>query len=145
MSTKTYNGKEVQCTFGTINLRDGAPESGTFVEVGRSTATAEMVALIGGAVLVTRNDRTGTISVTLSASSDRNDELSAIVAAHEDTGVPTAYAFMLKDNSGRTLHECGKCVLAGYPADSFSESVPTRVWTFLAPQLKMSPGGSNDL
>lgn len=145
MSTKAYNGAEVQCTFGTINLRDGAPEQGTFVEVGRTTATAEMVALIRSAVIVTRNDRTGIISVTLSAASDVNDQLTAIIAAHEDTGKPTAYPFMLKDNSGRTLHECGKCVLAGYPAESYSESVPTRVWTFVAPDLKMSPKGSNDL
>jgi hypothetical protein len=145
MATKTYNGKEVNASFGSINLRDGAPEDGEFCTVSRTTATSEMSALVNGAVLVMRNDRTGSITVTLSAASDVNDELSDVMAAQEAAGVLDARAFSLTDNSGRTKHECGKVVLAGYPADGFSGSIATRAWTFWAPDLKMDPRGSNDL
>jgi hypothetical protein len=143
---KVYNSSQVTIAWGPLNLNDGAPPAaGTFCEVAHTTERTSMTALLGGgAVINMHTDTTGTVSVTLVATANINDQLSRRLTDHQN-GVPTALALTVKDNSGRTLHTCEKAVLQGWPADTFAEQAHSRVWVFLCPELVMGSNGGNDL
>jgi hypothetical protein len=145
--TTAYNAKQVIVTWGPLNLTTGALAEGTFVEVAPTARRASQTALMNeDGVIVLMNNKTGTVTVTLSASADVNDRLTEALQEQLDTERPVARPLLVKDHSGRALDSCPKAVLDGWPTKSYSgDAAPTYVWVFLCPSLKMAANGSNNL
>jgi|SRR5687767_14594849 hypothetical protein len=144
--SKTYNSKQVTLSWGPYDLTLAALATGEFVNVNPSARRAAMSPLLGGGGVVNmQNDTTGTVTVTLTAAGDVNDQLSEVLQEQLDSGIPEAHSLLVKDHSGRTVVACDKSILDGWPQISYTETVPTVQWVFLCPDLKMFVGGSNDL
>jgi hypothetical protein len=140
---KTYNARDVIFSSEELSLTDGAPATGTFLEVARKTATLTTSTTLGHAQIVNvQNDRLGTFTLTLTYSADQNDALAARLALTESSKIPTTNAYMVKDHNGRTVHSMANGVIVGYPTESYGESGPTRVWV-IEGLLEMNPAGGN--
>jgi hypothetical protein len=130
----------------TLNLTDGAPATGTFLEVAldaeESTVTPVMA---GGGVINMFPSTSGRMTVTLVASAVQNNALSDARRDQKKEGSPRAWALQAKDGQGFTVHSCPFAVIQGAPVDTFSETVPSRVWVFLCPQLDMDHRESKNL
>lgn len=149
MANTTYNARQVLLTWGSTALTDGAPLTGDFCTVERTAPSAAIVGTLGGgAVAIAGNDRTGTVTVTLYASSVENADLSAALELQESDGRIISYKLLAKDYNGTEEFSSDQAFIAGPPAVAFSAdgtSAPTRVWTFLCPGLKMVYGAGNAL
>lgn len=145
--TTVYNSKQVIGTWGTINLTPAALSEGTFAEVAPTARRASQTALLGGdGVIALLGNTTGTVTFTLSAASDVNDKLTALLELQLETGLPVSLPLTIKDHSGRSLDHCPKAVLDGYPTKTYAaDAVPVYQWVFLCPNLKIAANGSNNL
>lgn len=144
---KTYNAKQVIVTWGATELTPGMPESGTTVEVDRTSVAASLTPILGGSAVVNvRNDKTGMIRVSLLASSDANEALTEALLFAEEAGTPAIAPMMVNDvSSGKTKHSTPIAVIEKFPTMTYTENVPTLTWTFLCTDLKMEPRGGNDI
>lgn len=86
--------------------------------------------------------RLGTITITLSASSLANDELSALANINSLGGFDAAFPISIVDLSGRSLIFASKCWLQTSPEATFGTEIGSREWVFGAADLLMQLGGN---
>lgn len=145
--TTSYNAQQVIVTWGSQVLTDGVPETGENITVARTTESGSLVSNLGGdAVLLLRNDRTGTLTITLFSHSEANTYLSEALTRQERTGRAVAKPLMVKDYNGNELFTSDTAVVATMPESGFAgDAVPTRSWTLLLPNLQMTHGGGTEV
>ncbi len=142
---KQYDPKEVVMQWDGVDLNAGIAE-GTFVTIARNTRTfTQNTGGDGGSTRVRMHDRSGVITLTYRAGSATNDALSAR-AQDEELEPPVNHVapFLIKDFSGRTLHDGKQAWLDGPANDEKATEEGNIEWSFLVHDLKMFLGGSLD-
>lgn len=94
----------------------------------------------GNATRVKNNNRGGSFSVTLSASSPTNAILSARVAA-DYLSENLVGPMILKDLNGDTVLEADGCFIEDVPDLSFGQERGSRTWVFQCAALRIFAGG----
>lgn len=139
-SYKNYDPALVVCTFKGIRLTGYA--DGTFISAEREEDAFSKSVGAGGDVTRVRNrNRSGSVTVTLQASSPTNDLLSAI--ANEDeilgTGVGT---LLVKNINGTTILEAENAWIRKMPTVEAAKDASSREWAFDCAELVMVIGGA---
>lgn len=127
-------------TLGTIDILDGAID-GDFASITRDNArwTREHDRA-GNSTRVRNNNRGGTISVTIDASSPTNARLSRAVQ-EDDLGESVVGTLLLRDLNGDTIIEADGAFVEDIPDLSFGNSSGTRVWVFQCANIRKFVGG----
>jgi hypothetical protein len=126
--------------FGSIDVVDGAVE-GEFLGVAMDNKRWSIEGdRAGNATRVKNNRRTGTVTITLSASSPTNAVLSAL--AQVDDGTENVVGLLLiKDLSGTTLIEADGAFIEDIPDLGFGSDRGSRVWVFRCASVTKYVGG----
>jgi hypothetical protein len=137
----TYSPEDVSVSIAGAVL-SGYSE-GTFVVVSREEDAYSKVVGSDGDVTRSKNaNKSGTIALTLKASSPSNDILSGLATKDELDGSGVA-PIIVKDNSGTTI--CGgKGWVRKKPDAEFAKEVGDREWTFDVGTLTMFIGGNTE-
>lgn len=137
---KNYDPKQVTLTFKGYLITGYA--EGTFIQVARNEDSFETsVGADGKVTRVRKNDKSGTITVTLQAESPSNAVLSGFLLADELSG--TGYGnVQVKD-----LNKVGLCAAPNAwvqkPADvENGDTAGNREWTIACDELEISQGGA---
>ena len=137
----TYNPSSVALIIAGVIVEGYA--DGTFIKVKRNKDLySQKVGAYGDVVKVRSADKSGTLSVTLLATSNTNDFLSALLLADEAaSNGTTEVPLMLKDNNGNTII-AGNGHIKGWPEVDISVDVPNREWTLNMSCLQIFIGGN---
>lgn len=141
---KQYNPKEVIATWDGVDLASGAV-SGTFITVVPNARDIVMNVspVDGGGTIVTSEDRSAVVEITVRSGSKTNDALSKRVNDARGGNRPVK-PLSITDFSGTSLHSCAQAVLDGPPEDAFASDEGTRVWRFLCHKMDSFAGGNQD-
>lgn len=93
--------------------------------------------------IATNPSRMGKITITLSATSAANDELSAIANLGNFGTFSAPIPILVVDTSGRTVITATKCWLEKAPTVTFGKEIGDREWVFGAGDLLLSIGGNS--
>jgi len=116
--------------------------AGTFVKCSRDEDAFTKTVGAGGDVARTRNaNRSGSIEITLLASSPSNDVLSALAAKDELSGTGVGPA-MIKDGSGTALASAQNCWVKKLPDFERAKELGETVWLIDCDVLSMTIGGT---
>jgi hypothetical protein len=136
----TYDPSQVVITVDGAALSGLA--AGTFVTVSRSTDTFTTVVGADGEVTRVKSaDRSGTLSVVLTQSSNSNAVLAALAARDELTS-NAVFPIQVKDNSGTSIFFSSEAWIKKPPDGSFGDTLGTREWTFGLARVEMNHGGN---
>lgn len=86
-------------------------------------------------------DLSGTVEITLLASSPSNDYLAAAFLADQQSGAGVL-PFLLRESSGALLASAESMWIVKSPDVSFSRSVSTRVWQLASDRITVVPAGT---
>lgn len=137
---KQYNPAKVVLTFNGVRVTGFM--DGTFLEAERTEDAFEMSAGAGGDVArVRKNDRSGSVTLTLQQTSPSNDILSALALQDEQFGTGVG-ELLLKDINGTTVAEANNAWIRKVPNAEFSDSISGREWVFDCAELALFSGGS---
>lgn len=140
MSTPTYDPSAVIIIFAGNRILGYA--DGTFVKVSRNSETFKLYKGTSGEGARAKSlDKSATVTLTLMHTSPSNDILAANAALDEaaSSGVT---ALLIKDLSGRTIHQAQEAWVKK-PADSeFGKEIATREWTIECNDISMGVNGS---
>jgi len=126
---------------GVFDIVDGAVNPGDFLSTARDNPTWSREAdRAGNATRVRNNNKGGTVSVTLSASSPTNTVLSGAQATDELTENVTG-VLTLKDLNGNTVIVATGAFLNATPDVSFGGERGSRTWVWEAAQIESFLGG----
>lgn len=143
MALKTFDPDQIVFSFALLPIKGWAED--TFINVSRITEAFTSVAGADGEVVRTKsNDNRLRIEVTLMATSDSNDVLSALhnVDLEEPNGAGVG-PLSLMDLSGRQLLAEPEAWIANAPDIEYSRSVGSRTWVFeTSGEGKRFDGGS---
>ena len=143
---RQYDPLEVVGTFvlntgQTINILDGSISPGDFVTTTKDNPRwAREFDRAGNTTRVKNNNRGGTVSVVLSASSPTNTALS-LVATQDDLTESRVGALLLKDLNGNTVVEADGAFIEDIPAPSFGSTRGSRTWVWQCANLRPFVGG----
>lgn len=141
MIVGTYSPEDVSVSIGAAII-SGFTE-GTFINIARNEDQYTMVVGADGKVTRSKNaNRSGTMTLTLKASSASNDVLSAIASLDELAGTGVK-AVIVKDNSGRSVY-AGKGWIRKTPAGEFAKEVGDREWMLDIASLTPFAGGNEE-
>lgn len=139
MQVYTYSPEDVSFAIGGAVI-SGYSE-GTFITVEREEDAFTKIVGADGIVTRSKNaNRSGMVTLTLKASSPSNDVLSALATQDEIDGTGVR-AFIVKDNSGTSLH-AGKGWVRKKPNAEYAKEVSDREWTFDIAALDHFVGGN---
>lgn len=139
---KNYSPKSFVLYFGGVPLQ--GYEDGTSIEVEFSEdAFSKKTGNDGQTVRVQNPDESGSITVTLQATSPSNDVLSAIAIADRRglSGVGIK-PIMLKDLNGNTVCASAYAWVRKMPNVQVTRDAPPREWVFDCAELNMFVGGA---
>jgi hypothetical protein len=140
MAVKTYDPGKIVLTFAG-NLIGGYAD-GTFVLAERREGAFGLVIGAGGeGCRIRSRNKSGSVTLTLMASSLANDILSAIAAADELAGTGVGPLF-LKDLNGNTLVAAANAWIEKLPNVEFGKDLSTREWLIACEQLDVTVGGN---
>lgn len=140
MATRTYDPGEHLCSFLAVPL--SAWGTDTFIMASRAEDAFSMTVGAGGEVARNRNrNRTGSVTVTLLASSPENDLLSAIAVADELRGEGVGPLFV-KDRLGTTLVHAENAWIRKMPDLERAKETGQIEWVFDCAVLDVFIGGS---
>lgn len=140
MSTKTYDPGLVVVSIGG-NIISGFAD-GTFISVERtSDSFSKQVGADGEVTRVRSRDRSGSITLTLMASSLSNDILTALHKLDELSGTGVV-PFLLKDLAGTTLVAAQSCWIRKPANVEFGKELSNREWALDANPIVMTVGGN---
>lgn len=128
MAVKTYNLAEVQAIFGPVEMGGYGEDGGIRIEWQENLWEYSRNA-DGGGTRSKNNSNDALVSVTLSQSSEKNSELSAIQAVDRRTGAGV-FPMMVRDTNGTTLLAGKSSWIEKRPDVEFNKAVTTRVWVF---------------
>lgn len=136
---RTYDPGRVNIIFGG-HIITGPFADGTFVKVERDTPSfSKFIGADGGGCRVRSRDKSGKVTITLSAASPSNDILSAYLAADELLGTGSK-PLQVKDLNGTTLAHAEAAWITK-PADiERGKEMSNTEWVFEALEIKMNVG-----
>lgn len=140
MSLKTYDPKQVLVLVGGVPM--GGFTDGAFVSVSRDEDSfTKVVGADGETSRSKRNNRSGSMTLTLHQTSPSNDVLSALAIADElsNAGVVPV---MVKDSSGRSILFSALGWIRKPADSSFSAEIEDREWVLDLADLDMSVAGN---
>lgn len=144
MGTPTYNAKQYTITWGPIVFNDGAPASGDFATMRRTTASSAFSPGLNSGCAVMLPSPDGSIDLVQQAHATNNGLLSDILRRQESEGRIVSHPLLVQDFNGETVHKCENAYLQGFPEDSVSaDAEPQRTWTLLLPDFDMNQRGSS--
>jgi hypothetical protein len=139
MTTRTYDPALVNVSFSGIPLSGFAPD--TFLKATRSTdAFALKIGAGGEAARALSRDRSGEVTLTLMATSQSNDLLSAIANADEQSGQGVG-ALFIKELNGTTLLMAESAWVKKMPDLERGTDIATVEWVFTCADLTVFLGG----
>lgn len=139
---KNYNPAEVSVIIAGSLIQGFA--DGSFIKAERDEPAYSLyMGTDGEGTRAKSNNKSGTITLTLTQSSSSNDILSALAQADElsDGGV---FSVLIKDNSGSSLCEATKSYIEKMPAVEFGREVGSREWVIKTDNLIIFAGGNQE-
>lgn len=149
MALHRYNPSQVTAVWAlagglaSIDILQGAAP-GSFITASLPPLWAHRAGRNGAGVRVKNLDRSGTLSVTITAESPLNTALSAVVISDDltETAVGT---IMVKDLNGSSLYTGTGAFLQGHPPQlEFATEAGTRTWTWLVNEVVPFVGGQDE-
>lgn len=140
MGVRTYDAAKVAVTVKGLAISGWA--DGTFVVVDRMEESFTKV--IGADGFTSRsktNNRSGTITLTLSQTSPSNEVLSGLLADDELNG-NGVFPIMVKDISGTTVLFSGTGWIQKPPSVEFGKEISNREWVIDVSDLHMTVAGN---
>lgn len=137
--TASYNPKDLIVTVGGVPLSGFAPDESITIERNEANVSLRTGASGEGVRSINPN-RSGTISITLMASSASNDTLNALARADELAGRGQA-PLLIKDGGGRTLVAATSVWVQTEPPIGYGSEPRDREWVLEAEALDMTQGG----
>lgn len=139
MALKTYDPNKVLVTFAGNLLTGFAPD--TFISLARNEDAFTLVVGAGGEATRSQNrNRSGTITVTLMATSQTNDILSVIATADELSGIGVA-PFFITEFNGTTAAIAKTAWIKKMPTLERAKEAGTVEWVFETDCLQEFAGG----
>lgn len=139
MATKTYDPADVLGTLGPVIFSGYA--DGTFLSVEKAEDTFSVsIGASGHQTRVRNRNESGTVTLTLQASSRVNDALSTLHNLDLISNSGKA-PLLIKDAEGTTLVAAEDAWVKKIPAVEFSKDMPTRTWVIECPKLVVFAGG----
>lgn len=140
MAVKTYDPERVVVTFGSLTIKGFGPD--TFVKATRLEDTFTTQTGCGGDVARSRNqNKTGEVELTLMATSDSNNALSAVAKLDEDSGTGIG-PFMVKDLNSLTLCSGENAWVKKWPDMERAKESGVATWILSVEKLNMTIGGA---
>lgn len=137
---RTYDPLAIVVTLGE-NIITGFAD-GTFVNAERASDSFTKTVGASGEVARTRSrDKSGSITLTLMASSQANDLLTALYLEDELLGTGTR-PLMVKDLNGTTLCSAINCWVKKPASVEFGKDLSNREWALDCDVLNMIVGGN---
>jgi hypothetical protein len=137
---KTFDFKKVACILGTHQVRGF--QDGTGIEVEYDEDHWQLTTGADGeGCRAKSNNKSGTVTITLQASSESNQFLSNLALSDElsNGGV---VPFLLKDNSGFDLHAAEQMYIHKRPKADYGRENAVRVWVLKTDNLNTFFGGN---
>lgn len=139
MTTRTYDPALVNISFSGLPLGGFAPD--TFLQVERNEDGFTLMVGAGGEAARSQSrNRSGRVTLTLLATSQTNDVLSAIANADELGGTGVG-ALFIKEFNGTTLVLAESAWIMKQPTIERGAEVTTVEWVFECEELTMFAGG----
>jgi hypothetical protein len=142
MAVRNYNLAEVQAIFGPVEMGGYGEEGGVRIEWQENLWEYSRHA-DGGGTRTKNNANDALVTVTLSQSSEKNAELSAIVAVDKLTGAGVN-PMMVRDINGTTLLAGTSAWIEKRPDVEFNKAVTARVWVFHVENFDGLIGSGNE-
>lgn len=137
---KTYDPKQVIVTVGDKQITGFAEDS--MVEVDRlEDAWALTVGVDGEGTRAKSNNKAGTITLRLAASSDSNAVLGGFAIADEVSNAGLV-PVLIKDKSGQDIVVASQAYVKKMPTREFARENTTNEWVMETDNLVMSLGGN---
>lgn len=142
-ATWAYSPRQVTVSFADI-LIDGGFGEDEFLSIEKQEDDTIDIAGVGGDVAVSViADNRATCSLTLLATSDMNDRMSALRAAGRLTAVGVAVGeFYVADRLGRSIHKARSAWIQKPPQVTYARGPGQRVWTIRIANLNTFNGGN---
>lgn len=137
---KTYDPTEVSVIVGGHVVEGGI--EGDFCSVARDEDAYSYQADVSGGGTRTKNpNKAGKVTLTLQASSDSNNFLSALILADEadNSGI---VSILIRDNSGNDLHKSEASYVTKHPDAAYSKELGQRAFIIQCENLVMFSGGN---
>lgn len=139
MAIKTYDPSDVLGTLAGIIFSGYA--DGTFLSVDKAEDTfSTSIGATGFPTRVRNRNESGTVTITLQASSRINDQLSLLhnldLLSNAGKG-----PLLIKDAEGTTLVAAEDAWIKKIPTVEYAKDMPVRVWVIDCPKLVMFVGG----
>ena len=139
MATATYDPMLNVLSFAGLNITGFAPD--TYISVERNEDAFTLVVGASGEATRSHNrNRSGLVTVTLMASSQSNDALSAIAVADEISGSGLS-VLLLKEAHGTTLVSASNAWIKKLPVVDRAKEAGTVEWVFECEDLSIFVGG----
>ena len=137
---KTYDASKVAVIIGGFVM--GGYADGSFINVEHDEdAFALQIGTDGEGTRSKTNNRAGTVTLTLQQGSDSNDVLSGFAAA-DQIGNSGLFPLLIKDGSGRTVHQATTAWIQKMPATEFGREAGQREWVIRTDELISFVGGN---
>lgn len=140
MSVRTYDAAQVILTVNGVEISGYATD--TFVSIEREEPSfTKVVGADGTTSRAKSNNRSGTMTITLSQTSPSNDYLSALLAADElnNSGV---FPVILKDVSGQARFFSGTGWIQGMPSVEYAKEISDREWLIDLADMEFNIAGN---
>ncbi len=138
--THTFDAAQHLFSFSGILIANGfGPDS--FLKITRASDTFSYTSGASGEGAYSKsNDKSGTVELTLLASSQANDQLAAVAELDELSGVGTAPLFIKEANGTMRAHAQNARIMK-QPDIERGKEIGTTTWVFHCADLEMLSGG----
>ena len=141
---KTYDPNLIHVTaFG--HFVEGFSD-GTFVTLAKTGPAFSKKAGVKGEIARSRmHDRSGTLTISLMATSKSNDRFNEIYNADRDaTNGEGVGSLTVQDIGGTSIFSAAKCWIESAPDPAFESEVNAREWVLAYERLDETHGGNDD-
>jgi len=141
-NTKDYDPKKISVMVGSHTVEGLA--DGTFVTVSRNNQTWTVSSGAGGEHARSKsNDKSGTMELTLMATSATNDVLTGHMLADEKIGSSGKFTFNILDAHGKTAVGTLEAWVQQPPSVEYGKELGDRVWTLESGEIEFFVGGTD--
>jgi hypothetical protein len=140
LAVRTYDAAQVILTVNGVEISGYA--SDTFISIEREEPSfTKVVGADGTTSRAKSNNRSGTMTITLSQTSPSNDYLSALLAQDElsNSGVVPV---ILKDISGQSRFFSGTGWVQGMPSVEYAKEISDREWLIDLADMEFNIAGN---
>ena len=140
MAVRTYDASQVILTINGVEISGYATD--TFISIEREEPSfTKVVGADGTTSRAKSNNRSGTLTLTLSQTSPSNDFLSALLAQDELTNAGVV-PLILKDISGESRFFSGTGWVQGMPTVEYAKEISEREWLIDLADMEFNIAGN---